>query len=77
MSKKGCSPDNAAAEGLFGRIKNEFFYYRDWSGVTTGEFMEQLDEYLVHYNETRPKESLGWMTPSQVRQAHYEKGQAA
>ena len=30
MSQKGCSPDNAACEGLFGRIKNEFFYNQDW-----------------------------------------------
>lgn len=34
MSQKGCSPDNAACEGLFGRIKNEFFYNQDWTGVT-------------------------------------------
>ena len=26
MSKKGCSPDNAACEGFFGRLKNELFY---------------------------------------------------
>ena len=25
MSKKGCSPDNAACEGFHGRLKNEFF----------------------------------------------------
>jgi hypothetical protein len=24
-----CSPDNAACEGFFGRLKNEFFYSRD------------------------------------------------
>ena len=28
MSKKGCSPDNSACEGFFGRIKNEMFYSR-------------------------------------------------
>ena len=28
MSKKGCSPDNAACEGFFGRLKNEMFYGR-------------------------------------------------
>ena len=33
MSKKGCSPDNSACEGFFGRLKNEFFYYRDWDGA--------------------------------------------
>jgi hypothetical protein len=26
MSKKGCSPDNAACEGFFLRLKNEMFY---------------------------------------------------
>ena len=26
MSAKGCSPDNAACEGFFGRLKNEMFY---------------------------------------------------
>ena len=25
MSAKGCSPDNSACEGFFGRLKNEFF----------------------------------------------------
>jgi len=34
MSKKGCSPDNSACEGLFGRLKNEMFYNRKWEGVT-------------------------------------------
>ena len=29
MSKKGCSPDNSACEGFFGRIKNEMFYSRE------------------------------------------------
>jgi transposase InsO family protein len=26
MSSKGCSPDNAACEGFFGRLKTELFY---------------------------------------------------
>ena len=30
MSKKGCSPDNSAMEGFFGRLKVEFFYGCDW-----------------------------------------------
>lgn len=36
MSKKGCSPDNSACEGLFGRLKNEMFYNRSWVGVRQG-----------------------------------------
>ena len=45
MSKKGCSPDNAACEGFHGRLKNEFFYNRDWRSITIDGFIAQLDQY--------------------------------
>ena len=38
MSKKGCSPDNSACKGVFGRLKNEMFYNTDWTGVSISEF---------------------------------------
>jgi transposase InsO family protein len=69
MSKKGCSPDNAACEGVFGRIKNEMFYNRGWDDVTIDEFMAILDEYLHWYNEKRIKQSLGYMSPVEFRQS--------
>lgn len=53
MSRKGRSPDNAAAEGFFGRLKNEFFYGRDWRGVAAAEFMERLDAWMRFYSEGR------------------------
>jgi transposase InsO family protein len=34
MSKKGCSPDNSACEGFFGRLKNEMFYGYSWQDVS-------------------------------------------
>lgn len=34
MSKKGCSPDNSACEGFFGRMKNEMFYGFSWVDAT-------------------------------------------
>ena len=55
MSKKGCSPDNSACEAFFGRLKNEFFYGRNWKNVTLDDFMKQLDEYIIWYNELRIK----------------------
>ena len=69
MSAKGCSPDNAACEGFFGRLKNEFFYYRDWSGVGARNFADQLEAYLEYYCEGRIKESLGWMSPNEYRRS--------
>ena len=55
MSAKGSSPDNAACEGFFGRLKNEFFYYRDWKNISPETFMAELDAYLTYYDEGRIK----------------------
>lgn len=67
MSRKACSSDNAACEGFFGRLKNEFFYYRDWEGVGFDEFERRLGEYIDYYNNYRRKKSLGWMSPKEYR----------
>jgi putative transposase len=69
MSKKGCSPDNAACEGFFGRTKNEMFYGRSWTGVSIAQFIDELDSYLRWYNEERIKMSLGGKSPKAYRQS--------
>ena len=46
MSAKGCSPDNASAERFFGRLKQEFFHKRDFTGVTVDGFAD--DARRVH-----------------------------
>lgn len=69
MSAKGCSPDNSAMEGFFGRLKNEFFHHRDWSGATFESFAGELGAYIGWYNSTRVKESLGWMSPDEFRRS--------
>ena len=67
MSKKGCSPDNSACEGFFGRLKNEMFYCRTWEDVSTDEFILYLDDYIKWYNTERIKLSLGAKSPLQYR----------
>lgn len=67
MSKKGCSPDNSACEGFFGRLKNEMFYKRDWKGVTINEFIDLVNNYIKWYNEKRIKQSLGYKSPIEYR----------
>lgn len=69
MSRKGCSPDNSACEGLFGRIKNEMFYNRNWNGISIPCFIEILNNYLIWYNEKRIKTSLGNMSPLEYRRS--------
>lgn len=58
MSAKGCSPDNAACEGFFGCLENEFFHYRDWEEVPVAEFCGRLDAYPRYYCSGRIKRSL-------------------
>ena len=57
MSKKGCSPDNSACEGFFGRMKNEMYYYKIWHDVD--ELDQAINTYINFYNEHRIKTSLG------------------
>lgn len=69
MSRKGCSPDNSACEGFFGRLKNEMFYGRSWENVSVDQFIEQLDKYIHWYSEKRIKLSLGGMSPLNYRKS--------
>lgn len=59
MSAKGCSPDNAAAEGFFGRLKQEFFHNRDHHGKSIDEFIDDLHAYMVWYRDERIKTQYG------------------
>lgn len=68
MSRKGCSPDNAACEGFFGRLKTELFYPRDWRTTSIEQFIQVLDSYIRWYNEKRIKLSLGSLSPIEYRE---------
>lgn len=67
MSKKGCSPDNSACEGFFGRLKLEMFYGKDWSNCSVKQFIQILNEYLVWFKEKRIKSALNDLTPVEYR----------
>ena len=67
MSRKGCSPDNAACEGFFGRLKPELFYPRNWQNITIDQFIQVVDSYIRWYNEKRIKISLGSLSPIEYR----------
>ncbi|MGA8138333.1 MAG: IS3 family transposase, partial [Pseudomonas gingeri] len=69
MSRKGCSPDNAACEGFFGRLKTELFYPRNWQSTSIEQFIQALDSYIRWYNEKRIKISLGALSPIEYRES--------
>ena len=63
MSRKGYSPDNAACEGFFGRLKTELFYPRNWQSITIEQFIQAVDSYIRWYNEQQIKISLNSLSP--------------
>lgn len=67
MSAKGCTADNSACEGFFGRLKKEVFYGRSWVGVSIEEFINEINSYMCWYATCRIKESLGGLSPIQNR----------
>ena len=67
MFRKGCSPDNAACEGFFGRLKTELFYPRNWQDTSVDQFIGTVDAYIRWYNEKRIKISLGSLSPMEYR----------
>jgi putative transposase len=69
MSRKGCSPDNAACEGFFERLKNEMFYPGDWKATTIEQFIKAVHDYIIWYNEKRIKISLGSLSPIEYRES--------
>ena len=69
MSRKGCSPDNAACEAFFGKLKTEFFYPTDWSNKSIEELIEEIDSYIMWYNQKRIKISLDSKSPMEYRES--------
>ncbi len=67
MSKKGCSPDNAACEGFFGHLKTEMFYTRNWDETSVADFIHEIDQYMNWYQADRIKLSLGGLSPLNYR----------
>ena len=53
MSRKGCSPDNSACEGFFGRLKNEMFYGHEYEFASVEQLQKSMEEYISYYNTER------------------------
>lgn len=68
MSKKGCSPDNAACEGFFGRMKNKMYYGRTWQNPQ--ELKEAIATYIEFYNDHRIKISLDGLSIAEYRKVN-------
>lgn len=68
MSRAGTPTDNAAMESINGWIKAELFMDFHVTGEKPVE--QEIDDYIVFFNEQRPAYSLNYLTPKQYREAH-------
>lgn len=59
MGAKGCSPDNAAAEGFFGRMKVEAVYLEHWEEYARDEVLALIDDRIQWYNHEHIKRPPG------------------
>ena len=68
MSRAGTPTDNAAMESINGWIKAELFMDLHVTGEKPVK--QEIDDYIVFFNEERPAYSLNYLTPKQYREAH-------
>ena len=66
MSRAGTPTDNAAMEAINGWIKAELFMDLHVKGEKPVN--EEVDEYIIFFNEQRPAYSLGYLTPKQYKE---------
>ena len=71
MSRAGTPTDNAAMEAINGWIKAELFM--DFHVAGEKPVDQEIDEYIVFFNEQRPAYSLGYLTPKQYKERFAEK----
>jgi transposase InsO family protein len=64
FSAPGTPYDNAVAESFFANIKKEDFRRNFYK--TQAEFQEAVERYIAFYNDYRPHQRLGFLTPNQV-----------
>ena len=66
FSRRGTPTDNAIIESFNSSFKREELYRHDYQSVR--EFKERIANYIKYYNENRPHESLGYVTPAAFEQ---------
>lgn len=69
MSRAGTPTDNAAMEAINGWVKAELFM--DFHVTGTESVEQEIDDYVVFFNEQRPAYALNYLTPKQYRESYF------
>lgn len=67
MSRAGTPTDNAAMESINGWIKAELFM--DFHVTGNKPVVNEINDYILFFNEQRPAYSLNYLTPVQYRES--------
>lgn len=70
FSKRGTPYDNAAIESFFSNMKRNDLHSRQFQYFD--EIVPAVNNYIYHYNEYRPHESLSFKTPNQVENEYFK-----
>ena len=70
MSRAGTPTDNAAMEAINGWVKAELFM--DFHITGTEPVEQEIDDYVVFFNEQRPAYALNYMTPKQYKESYFQ-----
>ena len=71
-SLAGTPTDNAAMEAINGWIKAELFM--DIHVTGDKPVQNEIDDYILFFNEQRPAYSLKYLTPKQVSRVQFRRG---
>lgn len=71
MNRKGNGYDNAPIKSVWGTLKNELIYHRDYQ--TRKEVIRDITEYIeIFYNKQRTQKKLGYLSPAVYERKYYE-----
>ena len=70
MSRKGNCLDNAIIENFFGTLKSELFYLNKYKSIE--QLKQEIDKYIIYYNNERIKSNLNKMSPIKYRTHYYQ-----
>ena len=70
MSRKGNCLYNAIIENFFGILKSGMFYTQKFNSIE--QLKNEIDKYIIYYNNQRIKSNLNKMSPIKYRTHYYQ-----
>lgn len=70
MSRKGNCLYNTIIENFFGILKSEMFYTQKFNSIE--QLKNEIDKYIIYYNNQRIKSNLNKMSPIKYRTHYYQ-----